>query len=309
MNRYLKRGAAFLAAAAAGGIARSQFERDHFVVEETTLYSPKLRRDRTMVFLTDLHDKEFGEGNGQLLLAIRSAAPDAVLIGGDTMIAKPGKASLEVTRRLLEGLAGLGVPVFYGNGNHEQRLCSEWETYGGLYREFRHLLREFGVIYLSDRSAPFGDDIVVSGANIDKIYYRNLVPPKLQADDLRHRLGEADRSRYQILLLHSPLFFDACIGWGADLTLAGHFHGGTIRLPGLGGVMTPQFQFFLPYCAGTFERDGCCMIVGRGLGTHSINIRFNNRPQVAVLKLAPGNAPVCEQKACMTEEYGLGNFV
>jgi predicted MPP superfamily phosphohydrolase len=69
------------------------------------------------------------------------------------------------------------------------------------------------------------------------------------------------------------------------LTLSGHFHGGTIRLPYLGGVMTPQYQFFLPYCAGEFRSDGKDMIVSRGLGTHSINIRLNNKPQVVVVDL------------------------
>lgn len=90
---------------------------------------------------------------------------------------------------------------------------------------------------------------------------------------------------FTILLAHSPLYFDSYARWGADLTLAGHFHGGTIRIPGLGGVMTPQYQFFLPWCAGDFERDGKRMIVSRGLGTHSINIRFNNRPQLALIRL------------------------
>ncbi|MCD8083251.1 MAG: metallophosphoesterase [Clostridiales bacterium] len=307
MRQIVKKGAAALAAA--GDMARSQFERDHFVVEETTLYSPKLRRSRTMVFLTDLHDKEFGEGNGQLLYAIRCARPDAVLIGGDTMIAKPGKASLDVTRRLLEGLTDLGAPVFYGNGNHEQRLCQDPKTYGGLYREFRHILHECRVIYLSDRSVRFGSDMMISGIDIEPEYYRNLIPSRMRTKYLTRRLGRADASRYQILLMHSPLFFKASVGWGADLTLAGHFHGGTIRLPGVGGVMTPQFQFFLPYCAGTFERDGCCMIVGRGLGTHSVNLRFHNRPQVVVLKLEPGNAPVCDWMRCRVEGNQIGNFV
>ena len=52
MKREIK-SAALLAALAAGGLLRSQYEREHFVVEETRLYSPKLRQDRTLVFLTD----------------------------------------------------------------------------------------------------------------------------------------------------------------------------------------------------------------------------------------------------------------
>ena len=98
-------------------------------------------------------------------------------------------------------------------------------------------------------------------------------------------LGKSDEKRFSILLAHSPVFFEEYAAWGADLTLSGHFHGGTIRLPFLGGVMTPQFQFFLPWCAGRFDREGKTMIVSRGLGTHSINIRFCNKPQLVHIRL------------------------
>lgn len=49
--------------------------------------------------------------------------------------------------------------------------------------------------------------------------------------------------------------------------------------------MTPQFQFFFPFCGGCFEKKGKYLVVSRGLGTHSINIRFHNLPHVAVIKL------------------------
>ena len=276
-----------LAALAAGGLLRSEYERDHFVVEEARVKSYKVRRERRLVFLTDLHDKEFGEGNSRLLEAVRQAAPDLVLIGGDTMVAKPGRASLEATQRLLEGLAGI-CPVCYGNGNHEQRLREQQETYGDMYRRFRELLRQNKVEYLSDSSVDIGDDIRVSGLDIDEVYYHNRVSQKMGAAYISRRLGKAAEGRFQVLLAHSPLFADAYGRWGADLALAGHFHGGTIRLPLLGGVMTPQYQFFLPCCGGTFERDGRFMVAGRGLGTHSVNIRLGNKPQVVVVKLLPG---------------------
>lgn len=274
------------AAAAAGGLIRSRYERDHFAVETVELSSEKIRSPRTLVFLSDMHDKEFGRGNQRLLDAVRRECPDAVLIGGDTMIAKKGKADLGASKRLLAGLAEL-CPVFYGNGNHEQRLQRETDTYGGLYQRFRDLLEQYGVVYLQNQSADFGEDIRISGLDVEKPYYRDLFPEKMREDYISRRLGAADPERYQILLVHSPLFQDAYGAWGADLALAGHFHGGTIRLPFLGGIMTPQYQFFLPCCAGTFEKDGRHMIVSRGLGTHSINIRFCNLPQVVVVKLLP----------------------
>lgn len=271
---------------AIGGLWRSRYERGHFVVEEIAVSSLKIRKPRTLVFLTDLHDKEFGERNERLLSAIRAAGPDQILIGGDTMVVKPELADLRVTGRLLEGLVKI-CPVYYGNGNHEQRMEKERELYGGLYGQFLVLLEQYGVTYLKDSSVNVGEDIRIGGLDIGKGYYRDFTPDKMEPDYIKQRLGEADSGRFQILLAHSPLFFDAYAAWGADLVLSGHFHGGTIRIPGLGGVMTPQYQFFLPCCAGTLKKAGHTMIVGRGLGTHSINIRLFNKPQVVVVKLLP----------------------
>ena len=273
------------AAGAAGGLARSRYERDCLTVEETEIISPKIKKARTVVFLSDLHDKEFGRENERLFQVLRDVRPDLVLIGGDTMVAKAGAAKLDVTERLLDGLCrilkedGSSGPaasfrIFYGNGNHEQRMRRERTVYGSLYGEFQALLKAYGICYLSNSTVQSGDDICISGLDIDQKYYRDLVPARMKAEYLTKHLGNADRSRFQILMAHSPLFFDACADWGADLTLSGHFHGGTIRIPGLGGVMTPQYQFFLPVCAGTFEQNGRYMIVSRGLGTHSINIRI-----------------------------------
>ena len=272
----------------------SQYARNHFVVEETTFTSPKIKKARTLVFLSAIHDKEFGAGGSELLASIRSVKPDAVLIGGDTMVAKEGKADLDVTRRLIRGLShmpkrdGTGkCPIYYGNGNHEQRLDSEREIYGMLYDEFVQILKKEGVHYLSDSSAMLDDDICISGLNIDTCYYRDVIPVRMNPVYLYAHLGHPDPEKYQILLAHSPLFHGTYGLWGADLALCGDFHGGTIRLPFLGGVMTPQFQFFLPCCAGTFEKRGRYMIVSRGLGTHSINIRLRNRPQMVVVHLEP----------------------
>lgn len=281
-----------VAAAAVLCLKRSRYERNHFIIEETELASQKIRQSRTLVFLSDLHDKEFGAGSRELLEAIAGICPDAILIGGDCMVAKPGAASLEVTKGLIRGLAalpgrkaGTRCPIYYANGNHEQRLRRETDIYGDLYRELIEFLAEEGIFYLSDSSAFLGEDICISGLDLEQCYYRDLVPAKLRSVYLYSRLGRPDPERYQILMAHSPLFHRAYAEWGADLALAGHFHGGTIRLPLLGGVMTPQYQFFLPCCAGTFEQKGRTMIVSRGLGTHSINIRLGNLPQVVVIRL------------------------
>lgn len=86
------------------------------------------------------------------------------------MVAKPGKASLEVTRRFLDGLcqvqtqttgenSGKPFRIYYGNGNHEQRLGREYKTYGEMYREFRRILKQRNISYLSDRSVNLSEEI------------------------------------------------------------------------------------------------------------------------------------------------------
>ncbi len=275
------------AGAAAAGLAWSKYERGHFVTEELVFSSSKIKEPAVLVFLSDLHDNTFGEKNEKLLKEIKRIHPDAVLIGGDTMVTKPGRADLSRTKELLQGISRLSCPVFYANGNHEQRMQRDRGVYGSMYDEFRKLLEEYQVNYLQNKTVQWRDDIAVSGVDIAWKYYQDFHPDSMVPSYLTRRLGKAESERFQILLAHSPLFFDAYAGWGADLSLAGHFHGGTIRLPGLGGVMTPQYQFFHPFCGGVFEQNGRWMLVSRGLGTHSINIRIGNRPQLAVIRLEP----------------------
>ena len=292
---YLGMGLLAGAAVAVGLAARSEYEKNSFVTEQFRITSSRIPSGirRNFVFLTDLHDKQFPLENSSLIDRIRKISPDAVLIGGDMMVSK-GKADLSVTVKLLENLTG-DFPVFYGNGNHEERMKREREIYGSRYDSFVRELKRLGVVYLSDSGIDLDSYIRITGCNLDEKYYRHrFTVPKLPAGELERHVGKRDSRHYQILLLHSPLFFDECCRWGADLTLCGHFHGGTIRIPFLGGVMTPQYQFFLPWCAGRFDRGEQTMIVGRGLGTHSVNIRLNNRPQLVWITLEgtaePGKA-------------------
>lgn len=285
--------AVFLAASVmafgAGCLARSRYERDCLVTEEYWIASEKIHgQGKTIVFLTDLHNKEFGEENSRLLEAVRKVKPDAVLFGGDGMIAKRGNSDVRIPLALLTELAK-EFPVYCGNGNHESRMLWKSEIYGETYENYRTALENAGIRYLSNEAADLDSDIRIYGLDLPKSAYlprSGEIPEGL----LKETLGEPDPEKFCLLLAHSPLFFEEYAAWGADLTLSGHFHGGTIRLPLVGGVMTPQYQFFYPRCAGYFElpgkgREKSRMIVGRGLGTHSINIRLNDKPQVVVVRL------------------------
>ena len=276
-------------AAAAICLTRSEYEKKALSVEETTLYSSKVSKKRTFVFLSDLHENTFGPENEKLIQAIDQIHPDAILNGGDLIVTKGPHAKTAHALSLIKKLASC-YPVYCAEGNHENRIDWEPEHYGLEGTIYRNALTQASAIYLKNDSAIFDKEIRITGFDLDKDFYQKaLIHPVPPMTDhyIEEKVGKADADHFQILLAHSPLYFDNYVNWGADLTLSGHFHGGTIRLPGLGGVMTPQYQFFLPWCAGIFEDQGHYMAVSRGLGTHSINIRLNNRPQLLVLHICP----------------------
>ena len=67
--------------------------------------------------------------------------------------------------------------------------------------------------------------------------------------------------------------------------MSGHLHGGIIRIPGVGGVITPQARLFPRYDAGHFRWMDKDLVVSRGLGTHTINLRIFNPAELSVIRL------------------------
>lgn len=277
--------AATAGAAVLGCCLRSVYERKYFVVSVYELTSNKIRTERTFVFLSDLHDNWFGKGQERLLRSIDRLRPDAVLVGGDMMVVKE-QARLEATLFLARRLAQ-HYPVFYGNGNHENRMDRKRYLYGNQYDILVEELKKAGVCHLSDKSVQLDQEVRISGLNLDRSYYKKLASEEMEVSYIEKRLGKASSDQYQILLAHSPLFRKTYAEWGADLTLSGHFHGGTIGVPGLGGLMTPQFHFFQESCRGCLETGNNTMIVSRGLGTHSINVRLNNQAELVAVRVRP----------------------
>lgn len=273
-------------ATAAGCCLCSFYERKNFVTDIYELTSEKVTRERTFVFLSDLHDNTFGQGQRKLLEAIDKVRPCAVLVGGDMMVVKK-RADLE-TALFLVGKLAEQYPVYYGNGNHESRMDRKRYLYGDRYDTFVSELKKRGVCHLSDESAEFDQEVRISGLDIQRKYYdKRISADKMDVSYIDRQLGKASKDKYQILLAHSPLFYRTYGAWGADLTLCGHFHGGTIRIPGLGGLMTPQLHFFQESCGGHLKTAGKDVVVSRGLGTHSINVRINNRAELVAVKITP----------------------
>ena len=99
------------------------------------------------------------------------------------------------------------------------------------------------------------------------------------ADDLTQALGT--RQGCTVLLAHNPLLLDSYAGWGADVVLSGHVHGGMVRLPFVGGVLSPERRFFPKYDKGLYEKGGTKLYVSGGIGKP----RLFNPPEINMIYL------------------------
>lgn len=268
----------------------SKFKEFHYNLNTDKL--PKDSQGLTFVLLADLHNHVYGPGNQRLLEAIEAQKPDAVLSAGDMLIGH-SQHSYAPALELFQKIREKKFPVFYGNGNHEYRMRIDREIYGDKYDRYAAGLRDCGVILLENQKISFekkGLKMTVYGFELDRRFYQKLHQEQFDAGELRGALGTPDPKRYNILLAHNPVYFDDYAAWGADLALSGHLHGGIIRIPGIGGLISPQARLFPRYDAGHFEKGGKDLIVSRGLGTHTVNLRIFNPAELAVIHLHSGKA-------------------
>lgn len=252
---------------------------------------PPAFHGKRFLFLSDLHGKSYGRENEHLLTLIHEMKPDFILVGGDMVVGgvredgtpnRYSEDSVKVSLSLLKRLR-TEFPIFHAYGNHEEKLEKN------LLMEYNKSLENLGVNLLDNGKAMLfvsEDAISLYGLSLGRHYYPKLKRKKLRSEDIRDRIGESDD--FSILLAHSPFYFEAYRNWGAKLTLAGHLHGGIMRLPLLGGVLGPDLLPFPKYSGGLYTEEGHQMIVSCGLGSHTIDLRVFNPPELTVIDFLVG---------------------
>lgn len=243
-----------------------------------------LEKPFTAVFLSDLHNTSYGVGNSDLLQEIRSENPELVLIAGD-MLTAGREPQTDAAVALMNELTK-SYQVFYANGNHEHRLKENTEKYGECYERYSNAIKSLGVHLLenaSERVEIQRKAFRIWGLELPREYFRRGRSTAADASVVEELLGKPDEHCFNILLAHHPAYFDAYASWGAALTLSGHLHGGMVRLPLLGGVVSPQIRLFPKYDRGMYTENGKKMIVSAGLGDHTIKLRINNPPELIVI--------------------------
>ena len=258
-----------------------------FVVRSYDVSSDKLDRDFSFVLLSDLHGYVFGKDNDKLIKAIEEINPDAVLCAGDMFTAHRinGEIQYQAGLHVLTSLAAK-YPVYMGNGNHEHKIKSFTSEYGNTFDRYRSALKKAGVIVLENDSVEIADtNIRITGLDLSLNYFRKVVKYKMEPGHVERMVGRSSKNRFQILIAHNPQYFKEYADWGADLSLSGHVHGGLIRLPLVGGVISPSIALFPKYDGGKYEKNGRTMILSRGLGTHTIHVRMFNPGELDVIRL------------------------
>lgn len=258
---------------------------NRFRVVSYEISHEKIKKPYTFVVLSDLHNKVYGKNHEKLIRAIEKEHPAGVLIAGDLLTAKPGYP-LHLALDLLEQLAPK-YPIYYGMGNHEARLFLYPEVYGTMGADYEEKLKGLGISLLRNESRSLGEDLVITGLDMKREYYKRFKKTTMTTEYLKKTLGEKNKDKFQILLAHHPDYFQEYSSWGADLVLSGHVHGGMVRLPFLGGVISPALRLFPKYDGGSFEEKESRMILSRGLGMHTIPVRLFNPGELVVLKLSP----------------------
>lgn len=235
----------------------------------------------TIVVLSDLHNHSFGRDNERLIKAVRDAKPDLIAIPGDLIIRH--RDNTKVAVKLLQALCEIGVPVVYSLGNHESAFREEKPE---AYNEYLAQIANENLTVLDNACMRYADGVCICGMSVPKeCYYktgRRYVLTEASWDAIEPEPAKED---YIILLAHTPYYFKQYASFGADLVLAGHLHGGIVRLPRFGGVISPQMELMPKYDAGIYEHEGTSMVVSRGLGTHFPPVRVNNLPELIVLTL------------------------
>jgi len=235
-------------------------------VTRVRLRSPKLTRPVRIVVLADFQAETLGSYEREVLRRVLEENPDLILLAGDYTQAPP-EVERTLRRDVNAYLRQLGLSaelgVFAVRGNTDGR---EWPEM------FDHL-----PVTVSERTNSFSlGPVRLTCLDLGESYRRNLTIPSPKPE------------QYHIVLGHAPDYASGRID--ADLLVAGHTHGGQVRLPLLGPVVTNSTLPRRMACGVSQLPSGAWLLVSRGTGMErggAPRLRFLCRPELVVIELEP----------------------
>ncbi len=232
--------------------------------------------------LSDIHLDEFTEPFflRQAIRRINELNPDLVLLTGDYVTHQFGMRKLArgAAWQCADLLRGLKCRRIYAIlGNHDLLVGA---------RQVTEALRANGITVLINSYLPIeygGGRIWLAGLDDPGVGHPR--PELAVPASIRNIPNEP-----VVLMCHAPDYADECIvtpaGQAVDVMLAGHTHGGQIRLPLVGALVLPPLG--RKYVEGSFTVGSMQLYVNRGLGTVGVPFRLDCSPEVTVHTLRRG---------------------
>jgi len=240
-------------------------------VERLSMLRP-FAPDLTLVHISDIHIGSFGYRERRAIEIINDAQADIIVLSGD-LVRGPDRA------RDLETFLG-SLHARYGRflvwGNHDY-----WDGVPGTWGPEVVQRAGFTLLRNSSRAINYpGGKIVIAG----------LDDPITGHDNLRLAMTRVSRRDACILVSHTPEVVRSLGNWDIDLVLAGHTHGGQVRLPFVGALWVPFGT--RDHLEGWFDvPPGVRLHVSRGLGWSWLPVRFFCRPTIDIITLRAGGQP------------------
>ncbi|MBI5775106.1 MAG: metallophosphoesterase [Verrucomicrobia bacterium] len=228
------------------------FEPNWFKVRRLRL--TKEKPTVRFVHFTDLHHKGDRDYLTAVVKKINALAPEFVCFTGDLV------EDAEFVNEALELLRGIKAPLYGVPGNHDYWSKADFKLIAAAFAAT-------GGKWLMDESiSAAGGRVNLAGATCMKAPQLTLNP-----------------AAKNIVLIHYPEWVDKIGAYKFDLALAGHSHGGQVRIPFYGPLVTPWGVG--RYDLGLFHTASGPLYVGAGLGWFYMNVRFNCRPEITVIEI------------------------
>jgi len=237
-----------------------------FYINEVTLSSNKINKPIRITQISDFHSNGFIDLD-ELLKSITKFSPDIITITGDFIDSRTIDFSLVF--QFISRLKEIPAKIYFVGGNHEFRnSLSE-----ALYKE----MKTNGIIILEDTS----EKIIIKDNNI-LVYGSSFFA---EDEDYERLYKNINVDNYNLLLTHSPYKAIRYASNNLDLILAGHTHGGQVRLPFIGSIVSPGGGFFPKYDKGIYKLEDTILYIDSGLGNSLLPVRLFNRVQITNIEI------------------------
>ena len=220
-----------------------------------------------LVFLADLHVEGRSPRPRRVAQIAAGLAPEAILLGGD-YLNNDRDRSVEALARAVKALVEV-APVYAVIGNADEPRPVAYRTVAAA-----------GARVLVNEPVELTGGVTVWGLRW------------LDDEALEEAASRLDRTRFNICLTHAPGMIPGAARAGFDLCLTGHTHGGQVRLPLYGALVTLSVHGKRFECGRYELPEGMTAYVTRGIGLeggYATRVRFMCPPEVVLVDFVPSS--------------------